>query len=126
MKYYIFILFIIISCKSISTSNRSSRDVFELNKIADSFVVSKLLYFDSLINSSKIDSKYYASLASRSRVEGNTLYMERLTKINSSGPADHYGRTNVSLETYLAWVKWYLSNKKKLLWDKDKEEVILK
>jgi hypothetical protein len=126
MKYYIFILFIIISCKSIPTYNKPLRDVFESNKIADSVVVSKLLYFDSLINVSEIDSKYYASLVSRSRVEGNTLYMERLTKINSSGRADHYGRTNVSLETYLAWIKWYLSNKKRLLWDKDKKEAIIK
>jgi hypothetical protein len=124
MRYFVFLLLIVLSCNSNKLLNNS--DIRQTKRVspADIFVINKLLYFDSLINGNKIDPQFHNMLGQR--IEANTQYMERLTKINSTGRADHYGRKNVSIETYTEWVRWYLKNKENLSWDSKKNEAVFK
>jgi len=81
----------------------------------DSIMISKFLYFDSLMIVTKLDKNLHPYFLNT--CNDNILYMEKLTGIKSNYHADFIGRKNITKDDYINWTAWYFKNRKFLKWN---------
>ena len=81
----------------------------------DSIMNKKFQFLYTLVNIQ--DNPPYDVNMILSRSEAEIVYMERLTGIHCSYPADMLGRIFIYKDDYIRWVNWYFENYEELVFD---------
>lgn len=114
------------SCSNKYTRSNPKPGLLHLTSVkADSIMAEKFvfLYFILTIE----EDQYIEDLTSvLRRSESEIRFMEELTGIQSTYPADRLGRLFVREKDYIEWTYWYFENSKYLVWDDSLNKIVIK